>query len=406
LVESSPQGEALGLDIEDTPRVLREILRVDLAISLLPFPFHPRVAELCIQTRTDLITASYTSDRMQNLEPEIKRAGILILNEIGLDPGIDHMEAMRVIHAVKERGGGVRSFISFCGGLPAPEANTNPLGYKFSWSPSGVLAASRSPACYLRDGKKVDVAPQDLFAEPWVFSFPHIGRLEGYPNRDSLPYLELYDISDTRTMLRGTLRYPGWCVFMQAAGRLGLLKDEDAPPGSQETRQEYLKRQMGVPSQMNISEAFKLRLGSQLFQEVQEAFDWLGFWEDASIPDDADSPLKVLAACLQEKLQFQPGERDMVVLSHRVESLFPDGKGERTHSTLIEYGDPAGDSAMARTVGLPLAAAARLVLEGRIRLKGLHIPVRPEIYLPILEALKAFSMDFKVEIEPIPPDPT
>ncbi len=405
LVGSAPQGEAVRLDIEDTPRVLREISRADLAISLLPFPFHPRVAELCIQTCTDLITASYTSPRMQRLEPEIKRAGILILNEIGLDPGIDHMEAMRVIDGVRGRGGEVHSFVSFCGGLPAPESNTNPLGYKFSWSPSGVLAASRSPARYRWNGETVDVAPQDLFAEPWVFSFPRIGRLEGYPNRDSLPYLTLYGIPHCRTMLRGTLRYTGWCAFMRAAGRLGLLDDEDAPPKRQETRLVFLKRTMGIPPRTDIREALKQRLGPRLFPAVRETFDWLELWEDAPLPPDAFSPLKILAACLQEKLQFQEGERDMVLLRHRIESLFPGGEGERTVSTLIDYGDPRGDSAMARTVGLPVAVAAKLVLEDKIRLRGLHIPVKPEIYLPILEELKAYKMEFYVEVVPIPPDP-
>jgi len=404
LIGSSPQGEALGLDIADTPRVLREISRADLAVSLLPFPFHPRVAELCIQTRTDLITASYTSPRMQSLEPEVRRAGILILNEIGLDPGIDHMEAMRVIHDVKQRGGKVRSFISFCGGLPAPESNTNPLGYKFSWSPSGVLAASSSPARYLWKGRQTDVVAQDLFAAPWVFSFPRIGRLEGYPNRDSLPYLALYDIPNARTILRGTLRYPGWCAFMRAAGQLGLLKDDRIPPKIRETRPSFLKRLMGIPSRVDGPDGLKLRLSPDLFAAVNKAFEWLEFWEDAPIPAETDTPVKLFAALLQEKLQYQAGERDMVVLRHRFESFFPDGKGERAVSTLIDYGNPGGDSAMARTVGLPVAAAAKLVLAGEIRLQGLHIPVRPEIYRPILTELKAFKMDFEAEIEPIPPD--
>ncbi|MFA9454576.1 MAG: saccharopine dehydrogenase C-terminal domain-containing protein, partial [Candidatus Aminicenantaceae bacterium] len=223
LVARSPQGIGLALDFENTKRVKQEIEGAELVISLLPFPYHPRVAELCVQTRTDLITASYTSQEMRSMREEIERAGILVLNEIGLDPGIDHMEAMRVIHAVEARGGRIRSFVSFCGGLPAPEANTNPLGYKFSWSPQSVLAASTSPARYLEDGEEVPVSPGDLFKDPLPCSLTGIGRLEGYPNRDSLPYMETYSIPETTTIFRGTLRNIGWCPTWKKITELGIL---------------------------------------------------------------------------------------------------------------------------------------------------------------------------------------
>ena len=394
LVAGSPLGMALTLDFEDTAGVKQEIGRARLVISLLPFTYHPHVAELCVQARTDLITASYTSPEMHGLKKEIDRAGILVLNEIGLDPGIDHMEAMRVIQDVEARGGRIRSFLSFCGGLPAPEANTNPLGYKFSWSPMGVLAASRSQGSYLEHGREVSVPPGDLFKDPRPFSLHGIGRLEGYPNRDSLPYISLYNIPSTRTLLRGTFRYPGWCAFMRAAGLLGLLDDRHrTKPG--ETHSDLLTRISGKPSCGDAMESLSSRFGAEEFVQAVEGFRWLGLLEDTPIPNDAESALQVLAARMQAKLQYRAGERDMVVLQHQFEAEYPDGGREGIDSVLVDFGIPGGDSAMARTVGLPVAVAAKLILEKRIVLSGLHIPILREIYLPILEALKTYNIAFQ-----------
>ncbi len=393
LVARSPQGIGLALDFENTKRVKQEIEEAELVISLLPFPYHPGVAELCIQTQTDLITASYTSQEMQGMSEEIKRAGILVLNEIGLDPGIDHMEAMRVIHAVEARGGRIRSFVSFCGGLPAPEANTNPLGYKFSWSPQGVLAASTSPARYLEDGEEVPVSPGDLFKDPRPCSLAGIGGLEGYPNRDSIPYVALYGIPSTRTMLRGTFRYPGWCAFMRAAGILGLLNDR-VPVKEGETYSSLMKRMSGMPSTGDALEALRDRLDSEHFVQAVEGLRWIGLLEDDPVPPGAESALQALGARMQSRLQYGPDERDMIVLQHRFEAEYPDSR-EEIISTLVDYGIPGGGSAMARTVGLPMAVAAKLILQKNIRLKGLHIPVRTEIYLPILEELKSHNISFQ-----------
>jgi saccharopine dehydrogenase-like NADP-dependent oxidoreductase len=394
LVGDSPRGEALGLSIEDASRILPLIERADLVISLLPFQYHPRVAELCIEAGSDLITASYASAEMASLGSRIKRAGILVLNEVGLDPGIDHMEAMRVIHEIQERGGQVRAFTSFCGGLPAPEANTNPLGYKFSWSPQGVLAASKSPARFLWEGQEVSVAPEDLFSGPRKLSIPEIGELEGYPNRDSIPYISLYGIPSVRTMLRGTLRYTGWCAFMQAAERLGLLDENETVPAGQ-TYRRLLRRRLDPPGDER-NDSLKDLLGEDLFERAVPRLMWLGLDEERAIPSDAGTPLSALAARLQDTLQFEAGERDMVVLRHQFDAGFPEDEGERIVSTLIDYGIPHGESAMARTVGFPVALTAELVLEGRLRTrKGLHIPITADIYRPVLDRLKAHGISFQ-----------
>ncbi len=397
LVAGSSRGTGLVLNFENTERVKREIEGAELVISLLPFPFHPGVAGICVETRTDLITASYSSPAMQKLKPEIERAGILVLNEVGLDPGIDHMEAMRIIHQVEAGGGRIRSFVSFCGGLPAPEANTNPLGYKFSWSPQAVLAASTSPARYLEKGEEVPVSAGDLFKDPRTFHLPGIGELEGYPNRDSLPYVSLYGISSTRTLLRGTFRYPGWCAFMRSLGILGML-DNQIPIPVGETYAGLLKRMSDSHSTTDALDSLRQELDPSHFVHAVEGMRWLGLLDEDPIPPRPETALQALGARMEARLKFGEGERDMIVLQHRFELEYPSGRDQVT-STLVDYGIPGGDSAMARTVGLPVAVAAKMILQNKIQLKGLHIPVRTEIYRPILDELKTYNISFKESSE-------
>jgi saccharopine dehydrogenase-like NADP-dependent oxidoreductase len=220
LVGGHPRGRALALDLQDEPSVRAAAAEADLLISMVPSSLHPTVARLAIDAKKNMLTASYLSPAIRELAPAAERAGVLILNELGLDPGIDHMEALRIIRDVKAGGGRVESFTSYCGGLPAPEANDNPFGYKFSWSPRGVLLASRSPARFLRDGRVETVPAERLFADPVAFSIPGLGEFEGYPNRDSVIYAETYDIPEARTLIRGTLRWPGWCPTLLKIGEL------------------------------------------------------------------------------------------------------------------------------------------------------------------------------------------
>ncbi|MBE0461178.1 MAG: saccharopine dehydrogenase NADP-binding domain-containing protein, partial [Candidatus Aminicenantes bacterium] len=226
IVNNHPRGESKQLDLNDTDALKEEISKTDIVVSIVPYKFHPKIAEMCILYKKPMITTSYVSEEMRKLDAKARDAGILILNELGLDPGIDHMEAMRIIDEVKENGGEVTSFISYCGGLPAPEANTTPFGYKFSWSPIGVLLASKNSARYLKDGKEVVIESEDLFKNYDIVSIEKLGDFEGYPNRDSIPYIDLYKIPETKTMFRGTLRNKGWCHKMQKIVELGLLDEE------------------------------------------------------------------------------------------------------------------------------------------------------------------------------------
>lgn len=398
LIDNHPDGVAKELNLKNEESLKEEIAKADLVISMVPYSFHPKVAKYCIDFQKHMVTTSYVSEIMRNLDAEAKNAGILILNEIGLDPGIDHMEAMRIIHEVKEKGGEIKGFISYCGGLPAPEANTNPFGYKFSWSPIGVLLAGKNSAQYLKDGQQVFIPSENLFENYTIIPIEGLGDFEGYPNRNSLPYIDLYDIQSSKTMLRGTLRNIGWCETLKKIVDLGLLGEEEKD-WSGMTYAEFTRGWLSEPEETDLKKALALDLNVEEGSDIIKRLEWLGLLNDDPLPTEKGSALDILGARMLEKLQYESGERDMIVLQHTFEAFYPDGKEERITSTLIDFGIPDGDSSMARTVGLPPAIATKLILEGKIKETGVHIPVLPEFYIPILEELKQLDISFKEKRE-------
>lgn len=394
LVGSHPRGAAAVLDIADRAALGAAIGRADLVVSMVPYTFHPLVAELAVDQGKHMITASYVSPAMRALDARAKDRGVVLLNELGLDPGIDHMEAMRVIHEVHDAGGKVVGFTSWCGGLPAPEADTNPFGYKFSWSPRGVLLASKNSAKFLKDGRIVTIPAADLFARPETIGIPGLGEFEGYPNRDSVAYREAYGIPEALTVFRGTLRYPGWCETLKKIVELGLL--DDAPKDrSGETfgglMRELSQADPGADARSAVASRLRLDAGSPIMSRL----GWLGLFEETALPAAKGSALDNLTALMIDRLRYEEGERDMVVLQHEFLVRTESGRTERIVSTLVDYGVPGGDSSMSRTVGLPAAIGARLVVEGKIDLPGVQVPVRPEIYGPILDELEKLGVRFE-----------
>ena len=400
LIDNHPQGIAKELNLKNEESLRKEISGADIVISMVPYSFHPKVANYCIDYQKHMVTTSYVSEVMENLDEEAKRAGIIILNEVGLDPGIDHMEAMRIIHEIEEKEGEIESFTSYCGGLPAPEANTNPFGYKFSWSPMGVLLAGKNSAQFLRDGNRIFIPPENLFENYSIVNIEGLGEFEGYPNRNSLPYIDLYGIESTKTMLRGTLRNKGWCSTMKKMVELGLL-DEKEEDWSGATYKEFLRKLMKEPAEEDLKKALSTHLNIAGDSDIIGRFEWLGLLSDEPLPVEKGSSLDILGAKMLEKLQYEEGERDMIILQHAFIASYKDGKKEKITSTLIDFGIPGGDTSMARTVGLPSAISSRLILEGKIDRTGVHIPVMPEIYVPILEELKVLGIAFKEKREEV-----
>ncbi|MCK4431046.1 MAG: saccharopine dehydrogenase NADP-binding domain-containing protein [Candidatus Aminicenantes bacterium] len=400
LIDNHPQGTASELNLKNEEFLKEKISKADLVISMVPYSFHPTVAKYCLEFKKDMVTTSYVSDEMKNLDGEAKEAGILILNEVGLDPGIDHMEAMRIIHDVEENGGQILGFTSFCGGLPAPEANTNPFGYKFSWSPIGVLLAGKNSAQYLKNGQEVLIRSEDLFDNYSLIEIEGLGEFEGYPNRNSLPYIQLYGIQSTKTMLRGTLRYKGWCPTMKKIVELGLL-DEEEKDWSELTYKDFMRKLMNEPSEKDITKALSNHLNIDEDSDVTKRLEWLGLLREDPLPLTKGSALDILADRMLAKLQYEEGERDMIILQHEFVASLPGDKKEKITSTLIDYGIPHGDTSMSRTVSLPAAISTRLILEEKIKKTGVHIPVLPEFYEPTLQELKDVGIVFKEKREEI-----
>lgn len=386
LIDGHPQGTAVAFDITSEGARLGELIAgKDLTVSLLPYIYHVRVAEHCLQHGSHLVTTSYVSEAMRGLDEQARAAGVILLNEIGLDPGIDHMSAMRIIDSVHQGGGEVRAFRSYCGGLPAPEANDNPLGYKFSWSPRGVVLAGRNDGRYQESGRIRQVPNARLFATHTLTWIEGLGDLEAYPNRDSLPYISLYGIPETDTMYRGTLRNLGWCDVMQKLNELGYFSLEDRPELPSCTFRQMMARLVGVEPTDDVAAALAARLNVSPTSGVMHAIEWLGLLSDAPVSNQT-TLLDVLADQMLVKMPYRADERDMVVLVHEFEATYRD-RDEEITSTLIDFGAPGGDTAMARTVGLPAAIAARLILDGEITLTGVHVPVLPELYQPVLREL-------------------
>jgi saccharopine dehydrogenase (NADP+, L-glutamate forming) len=399
LVDGHPRGQAVALNVQDEAALEALIRETDLAVSMLPYVYHPKVAALCVKHHKHMVTTSYVKDKMLALDGVAKEAGIILLNEIGVDPGIDHMSAMKIIHSVERNGGRIASFISWCGGLPAPEASDNPLGYKFSWSPRGVLLAGRNPARFQKDGEIIEIPGEELFEHYWPVRIPGLGEFEGYPNRDSLPYRDVYDIGPSEWMFRGTLRNVGWCETLKRISELGLL--DEAPLARQpRTFRELMAQLLDTDPQVDLRQYLAGRWAIPRDAKPLSDLEWLGLFSDQAVPEGAGTPIDILTARMQSQMAYKPGERDMLIMQHEFVAEYPDRR-EAITSTLIDYGIPYGDTSMSRTVGLPAAIAARMILEGEITgLTGVHVPVVPEIYEPVLAELATvgISLEEKVEV--------
>ncbi|MFQ5631383.1 MAG: saccharopine dehydrogenase C-terminal domain-containing protein, partial [bacterium] len=399
VTEKRPRTEAVALNIKDNEALRQRIAAADFVVSMLPYEFHSQVGRYCVDLRKSMLTTSYAKEEILKLDAAARENGVLILKEIGLDPGFDHISAMQIIDSVKTKGGKIVSLQSYAGGFPAPDSNNNPWQYKFSWSPKGVLIAAKSDACYLKDEKIIKMPGKAIADHTWRIRINEF-EYEAYPNRDALPYLKSYRIEDTKTIVRATLRYPGWAEMMGAVNALGLHDERPIEGISGLTYNGLLKRILDVDGaidpKMYIREKLQLDRNSSTLKNLK----WLGIFSSNKKINSRSkiSPIDFLVELMLQKMRYAQGERDMVVLYHDFLAEYPD-RQERITAQLVEYGDPNGYMAMSKTVGLPAAVATHLYLQGKIKLTGVQIPVVPEIYRPVIQELLKIGFAYQECIE-------
>jgi saccharopine dehydrogenase (NADP+, L-glutamate forming) len=395
MIAGNPLGSSLDWSMDDPAMLEKLVEEYDITVSLLPYIFHTAVARSCLRHGKNLVTTSYVQKDMEALNAEVKSAGLLFLNEIGLDPGIDHMTAKKIIDHIHINGGRVEEFYSLCGALPAPESADNPLRYKFSWSPKGVLLASRNSAFFLKKGKKVLIETADLFKARFTYNFEGLGDLEVYPNRDSISYADIYGIPEAMTIYRGTFRYKGWCEVLDAMKSLGLL-DDKVIDCSGITYSRFLAAKAGIPAS-DIRAGIAEYLGIAQDSPAIKAFEFLGFFSDEKLKYGETTSFEITSDQMIKKMPLGANDRDMVVLQHIFMAQYADGRKEVIKSSMLDFGSPATNTSIARTVALPAAIAVKLILEGKIDVTGVCRPVIPQIYNPVLDELKTLGIEMKEE---------
>ncbi len=374
--KNAPFTEAVGLDINDDVARSRLIERAHVVISMMPASLHFLIAKDCVEARKHLLTASYLDDNMKSLRDEINHRKLLFLCEMGLDPGIDHMSAMKLIDEIKDAGGNITSFRSHCGGLVAPESDDNPWHYKISWNPRNVVLAGRSGADYKEDNRVIHKKYEEIFNNCKEVEIQNIGKLAFYPNRDSLSYIPVYKLGQASTFIRTTLRHPAYCKGWNSIVAAALCDDITALNNAPLTVKEWAAPATALANKEN-----------------KNLFEFIGFYEDSPLPNEAKTNADVLQYLLETKLAMKPTDRDMIVMLHEI-AYEIDGRKLTTESSLVVKGDDKLRTAMAKTVGLPLGIAAKLLLEGTLARRGLHIPVIKEIYLPVLAELEKMNISF------------
>ena len=395
MINGDPLGSSVDWSMDDPALLDKMIEEYDLAASLLPYKYHAEVARVCLKHKKSLVTTSYVQPEMSALDEAARNAGVLFLNELGLDPGIDHMTAMKIIDYIHLKGGKVEEFYSLCGALPAPEAADNPLKYKFTWSPKGVILASRSSALYRKKGKETYVDAVNLFKDRFAYSLPSIGDLEVYPNRDSISYLDIYDIAGVKTMYRGTFRYKGWCETLDVMKRIHML-DDSVADYERMSYADFIAERAGI-DKGDLRRNLAQKLGISETSTPVKALEFLGFFDDEKLHYQETTPFEITSDRMVKRMMLRDNECDVVLLQHVILASYPNGSREVIKSTMTDYGSPATNTAIARTVALPAAIGARMILEDKIKLSGVYRPVLPQIYGPILNELKTLGIKMTEE---------
>ena len=401
-VNNHKNAKAIAFDVNNDEERERLIDEHDLIISMLPASMHMSVARDCVKYKKHMATASYVSEEMKALNSEAKAAGIVIMNEIGVDPGIDHLSAMRVIDDIREKGGDLEAFETFTGGLIAPESDNNPWGYKFTWNPRNVVLAGQGVCKFIQNKQYKYIPYHKLFRRTEIIDIDGYGKFEGYANRDSLQYREIYGLENIPTMYRGTLRKPGFCKAWHYFVKLGVTDDSYTMEDSENmTYRQFINS--FLPYNQNDSVELKFQHYFNIRQddiEMFEKFVWLGIFEDTKIGMKDATPAQILQHILEQKWTLEDDDKDMIVMWHRFRYKL-NGEHKELHSSMVVKGDDQKYTAMAKTVGLPLAISVKMILNGTISTPGVHVPILKEIYNPILDELENYGINFnEKEVEP------
>lgn len=407
--KNHPNSRAVIFDVNDQKQREHEISISDIVISMLPAFMHLSVARDCVRFKKHLVTASYVSKEISEFDAEAKTAGIILMNEAGLDPGIDHASAMKVIDGIHSNGGELISFKSYCGGLVAPEYNDNPWGYKFSWNPRNVVLAGQGTAQYIADGNYQYIPYNRLFIQTEmiemdipVMDFKSIKiKFEAYANRDSLSYRKIYNIESIPTMLRGTLRMPGYCKAWNVLVKLGLTDDTHMIELSKSLTYQKLVESLLPAGNGNLKEKLIEFMGEEMDTESLQKIEWLGLLEDKkikfkkSVNQNKVSLAQILQHLLEEKWKLKEHDKDMIVMQHQFEYRTSKNEKKKIISSLVVKGEDQTYTAMAKTVGLPLAIITKLILQNKIKARGVVIPTIKEIYEPLLSELELLGIKFE-----------
>lgn len=381
LGSNTTNTEAIGINITDTDKRGNLISRADLVISMMPPTLHLLIAQDCLKMKKHLLTASYADDRIKAMDKEAKEKGILMLCEMGLDPGIDHMSAMHIIHRLQQQGATITSFKSHCGGLVAPESDNNPWHYKISWNPRNVVTAGKSGAIYREHNQVIEIPYEKVFSNPVIVEVEGVAY-SYYANRNSLSYISLYGLENVQTFVRTTLRYPDYMSGWNNIIKLGLTDESEKVHINNEPLAHFLNKKINEAGGMPDDNLFLTQM------------NYLGLNDSTTLlPEGNYSTADVLQFALEKKLVLNPDDKDMIVMLHEFD--YELNKQQHTlQSSLVVKGKDSLRTAMAKTVGLPLGIAAKLILEGVIKISGVHVPILPEIYNPVLNELSANGISF------------
>ncbi len=386
-------ASAVEFDVNNTQLREKLIIQSDFVVSMLPAFMHGEVARDCVRLGKHLATASYVGDDMKELDAEAKQKNLILLNECGLDPGIDHASAMKVIHEIQEKGGKITSFKSFCGGLVAPESNDNPWGYKFSWNPRNVILAGQGTAQFIEDGNLKFIPYNRVYTQTETIEVEGYGKFDAYANRDSIGYKEPYGLNDASTILRGTLRMPGYCKAWNVFVKLGLTDDTYKIKNANTLTYTDLLSSFLPKGPSSVKEKLVAFMGTDMDTEVMTKLEYLELFSNKPIKLKEGSPAELLQNLLEEKWLLKAGDKDMIVMQHQFEYEI-NGAKKKINSSLVVIGDDEVHTAMAKTVGLPLAITIKNFLTGKFKLYGVQIPILKEIYEPMLSELENLNIIF------------